>query len=88
MLNQDQWLATCQVVPRPDVPAMTPLLEQLLDHPQRHSKALRDLITRRISLVISFQNPFPQIQGDRSSSVHRLLIPESLFMTTLFIDLL
>ena len=71
MLEQDHWFAPCQVMPGPDVPAVTALLEQLLDHPQGHSKAASNLIPRCIPLVISFQNSFPQIHGDRSSIAHR-----------------
>lgn len=62
MLNQDQWLASGQVMPRSDIPAVTPLLEQLLDHPQGYPEAVSYLVPRRLSFVISFQNPFPQIQ--------------------------
>jgi len=62
MLDQDQRLAPGQVMPCPDVPAVAPLLEQLLDHPQGHPETVRDFVSRRLSLVISRQNTFPQIQ--------------------------
>jgi hypothetical protein len=40
------------VMPRSDVPAVTPLLEQLLDHPQGYPEAMSYLVPRRLSFVI------------------------------------
>jgi hypothetical protein len=45
MLNQNQWLASGQVMPLSDVPAVTPLLEQLLDNPQGYPEAMSCLVT-------------------------------------------
>jgi len=59
MLDRDQWFASGQVMPRLNVPAVTPLLQQLLDHPQRHPEATRYLLPRYLSLVVGLQNPFP-----------------------------
>jgi hypothetical protein len=44
MLGHDLRLAPRQMMPGPNVPAMSPLLEQLFDHPQRHPKATRNLL--------------------------------------------
>jgi len=60
--GQDQRLAPGQMVPRADVPDVAALLEQLLDHAQGDPEAVCHLVPRCPSLVISLQNPFPQIQ--------------------------
>jgi len=65
----DQGLAPRAMVARADLSGASTLLQEFLHHPERNPVTLRNLLSGPILLVIGSQNPFAQIQRERS---HRL----------------
>ena len=55
---EDDWFASCAVMPRCDVATVPPLLDELLDHPERHSEALCDLRPGSLAFVVAGQDAF------------------------------
>jgi len=55
-------LASTTMVLRRNVANMATLLNQLLDHTERNIEATRYLLTRCISSVIGFKDPFAEVQ--------------------------
>ena len=49
-----------------DVAALAPPLQELLDHPQRDSEALGDLLAGALLLLVRSQDSLAQVQGNRS----------------------
>ena len=75
-------LEPAPMIPRADVPAVTALLQEFLDHAQRDSEAVGDLLSSPFLLIVRNQDAFPQIQRYRS---HEQTLPRSTVMaTTLF----
>ena len=64
MAGDNQRLAPGVVVARPDVASAPPLLEEFLDHAQRHAETMGHLFTSALLLIVGGQNPFPQIQRE------------------------
>jgi hypothetical protein len=51
-------LASAAVMLGRDVPGMAPLLDELLDHPERHFEPPGDLFTAYVPEIVGFENPF------------------------------
>ena len=49
------------MMPRPNVPSLAPLLQELLDHAQRNPVTVRYLVAGALVLIVGGQNPFSQI---------------------------
>ena len=62
MAGNNQRLAPGVMVTWSDVAGAFPLLEELLDHAQRHPKAVGDLSPVALLMIVGRQNPFAQIQ--------------------------
>jgi hypothetical protein len=60
--GHDPGLAPGMTVPGFQIPGPPPLLEELLDHPERHPETLRHGLPRKTFPVVHRKNPFPQIQ--------------------------
>jgi len=54
------------IIARADAPALAPPLQEFLDHAQRDSKAVGDLLSCPFLLIVRSQDSFPQIQRYRS----------------------
>ena len=66
MTREDLRLAPGAIVARPDLSGVAALLQELFDHAQRHLETLRDLFTRAFLPIVASQDPFAQVQGERS----------------------
>ena len=64
MAGDNQRLAPGKVMARPEVASAATLLQELFDHAQRYSEAVRHFLPRAFLLVIGRQNPFAQIQRE------------------------
>lgn len=64
MRRRDHRLASRTVMQRPDLSQAPPLLQQFLDHPQRHAEPSRHLCPRPSGLVVTAQNTFPHVQAN------------------------
>jgi hypothetical protein len=62
--RQNLRLAARSMVLGRQIPDPSPLLQQLLDHPQRDSKPLSHLGSRFPESVVTGDDPFPDIQAD------------------------
>jgi len=56
-----------------DVAALSPTLQEFLDHTQRYSKAVGNLLSGPFLLIVRSQNSFPQIQryGSHEETISR-----------------
>lgn len=56
-----------------DVAALPPTLQEFLDHTQRYSKAVGNLLSGPFLLIVRSQNSFPQIQryGSHGETISR-----------------
>jgi hypothetical protein len=66
MGRQDPRLASRSMMARPDIAGSPALLQKLLHHAQRDTKALRYLCSCALLPVVGSKDPFTQIQRDRS----------------------
>jgi hypothetical protein len=62
--RHDPWPASATVIPTGYVAALTALLQELFDHPQRNPEALGDFFAGAFVLIVGSQDTLPQIQGD------------------------
>jgi hypothetical protein len=79
-------LASGKPVPRSNVPSALSLSQQLLDQSQGHPETAGNVLSGPILIIVSSQNPFPQIQGGRSHAQETYQNP--LKTATLFIEML
>jgi len=63
MGGDEERLAARETMARGNVAGATALLQEFLDHAQGDSIAAGDLLPSALVVVVSRQNPFPQIQG-------------------------
>lgn len=66
MGRQDPRLASRSMMAWPDISCPAALLQKLLHHAQRHTKALRYLFSCALRPVVGSKDPFTQIQRERS----------------------
>jgi len=55
-------LEPATMIARADVAALSPTLQEFLDHTQRYSKAVGNFLSGPFLLIVRSQNSFPQIQ--------------------------
>src|SRR3954462_4284306 len=70
MAGHNQGLAPGAMMQGGNIPKVSALLQEFFDHAQRHAKAPRDILTRAFPLIVSAQNPLPQIHRQCLSFVH------------------
>ena len=59
MRVENDGLASATMMARSDVATMTPLLNKFFNHAERYLKSTSDLLARRISPIIGFENSLP-----------------------------
>ena len=60
--SNDHWLASGITMPRGNIAGVSTLLEELFDQTQGHPEPMRNVYPCPLIVVVTSQDPFPQIQ--------------------------